>query len=54
MTVDLRPGKEAVMRDFSPSHPVRLFVEGLPDTMDETAFDVIFPTLVKLLRKRCE
>lgn len=52
--VSLRPAKDAAQRDLSPGHPGRLLAEGLPDEMDVAAFDAIFPTLVRLLRQRCE
>ena len=50
--VDLRSAKSLLARELRPGHPGREAVLALPDELEVTAFDGLFPSLLRLLRLR--
>jgi hypothetical protein len=52
--VDLRHSKSAAAESLPPGQPGREAVLFQPDEMEEAAFDLLFPSLVRLLRLRTE
>ncbi|MCI4361145.1 MAG: hypothetical protein L3J91_05530 [Thermoplasmata archaeon] len=52
MTVRLDEPKRVAIRELRPGDPLREMLLGLPNRMDEAAFDLIAPVLVGLARTR--
>ncbi len=52
--MDLREAKRIASEDLPPSHPGRQLLQGLPDHMEEAAWDAMLPAVVRLLRQKSE
>jgi hypothetical protein len=52
MKVDLRPAKASASQGLEPGQPGREMLAALPDEVDASEFDVVAPTLLRLLRAR--
>lgn len=52
MRVDLRPAKAEAIRVQEPGQPGRELLMALPDEIGASEFDVLVPTLLRLLRAR--
>ena len=50
--IDLACSKAAAAEGLPPGHPGRETLLTQPDEMEEAAFDLLFPSLVRLLRLR--
>ena len=50
--VDLRHSKSAAAESIPPGHPGREALLSQPDEMEEKAFDLLLPSLLRLLRLR--
>ncbi len=52
--VDLRLAKRAATEGYPPGAPGREALVAQPDELEATAFDALFPALVRMLRLRVE
>lgn len=52
LKIDLAMAKVEVTRGLAPGHPGREALLALPDELEATAFDAIFPSILRLLRLR--
>jgi hypothetical protein len=52
--VDLRRAKASTADNLPPGTPARETILGLADEVEEEAFDLLFPSLLRLLRMRTE
>jgi hypothetical protein len=51
---DLRHAKQIAREDLLPSDSRRQLIEGLPDFIEDAAYDALLPSLMRLLRQKSE
>lgn len=54
MPIRLDEPKRVAVRELAPGHPLRELLLGLPDPVEEAAFDLLVPAILSLARTRTE